>query len=315
MSEAAESLEERIVSKFDPEAESQETDVSEDQEQELSQTETAEEPTEELAAEEEETSAQFEEVEFEGKRYQVPSELKDALMSKSDYTAKTTEAARLRDALTHQQQEVALFQEQRAFEQSVADDLDNLKMLDAYIKHQKDNTNWSEMGTDEIVRSKLELDQLIDQRNELANTLQGKRNEFNQKLEEERKKLKESANEALAKSIPNWGDEVQSEIKSFMLERGYTEEQVQSMSPLDYRIAWEASQYRKLQQGKAAAVKQAATAPPVVKPGSSKPMPSDVRDKLKFKKELDKANKSNVPEAQKARIIQNRLEQKLKRMS
>lgn len=300
------SVEERLEAHFSPD------DVSESESQEQPETEVEEQPQE--AAEsgtEEQAPVEFEEVEYEGRKYQVPPELKDALMAKSDYTAKTTETARLRDTLTLQQKEVALFQEQRAFEQSVAEDVDNLKMLDSYIKHSKENTEWAKLSTDEVVRARLEVEQLEDRRNDLVRALQGKHQEFTQKLAGERKKLKESAAEALQKAIPNYSDEVRGEIEKFALERGYAEGQVQNMSALDYQIAWEASQYRKLQQGKAAAVKTAATAPPVIKPGSSNPMPKDVRDKLQLKKDLAKAKKDNLPEAQRARLIQKELERRL----
>ena len=314
MSDAAESLEERIAAHFGP------ADVSESVEQEQSQTEDTEQSEEALAAETdsetpEETSAEFEEVEFEGKKYQVPTELKEALMARSDYTAKTTETARLKEALTLQQQEVALFNEQRLFEQSVADDFEQLKLLDAYIQHEKTNTDWSQLSTDQIVRKRLEIDQLQEQRSGLADVLQKKRAEFNQKVADERNKLNESSKELLAKAIPNWNDEVKGDIEKSLADRGYPDIAVKNMSALDYQVAWEAMQYRKLQQGKAAALKNAAHTPPVVRPGASNPMSQDVKEKLKFKKQMDKAREQKLPEAQKARIIQERIEQKLRRLS
>ena len=308
MSETAETLQDRIAAKFSPET--NEPDVSENVEQELPEADPSEQPEVESAGEEG-ASAEFEEVEYEGRKYQVPPELKDALMAKSDYTTKTTETARLRDTLTQQQQEVALYQEQRAFEQSVSDDMQRLNMLDQYIKHTKENTNWGEMSTEEIVRGRLEIDQLQEQRNELRQALEGKRNEFAQKLQAERQKLKQQADEVLGKAIPNYTPEVKKEIEQYVVERGYPEVAIQNMTALDYQIAWEASQYRKLKSGTAAAKRNAANAPPVVKPGASNPMPQDVRKNLQFKKDMDKARKANVSEAQKARIIQKRLEEKL----
>src|SRR5687767_15372699 len=140
---------------------------------------------------------EFVEVEYAGTKYQVPPELKEALMYQADYTAKTTEAARLRDNLSIQQKELALFQEQRAFEQSVAQDVDRLKMLDAYItmEDQTLGQNWAQMTREQRQDKQFELQRLEKQKAELAQALQAKYGEFTAKINGERSKLKESAKE------------------------------------------------------------------------------------------------------------------------
>src|SRR6185503_17220272 len=113
--------------------------------------------TEETAAEE--SPPEFVDIEVDGETWQVPPKLKDRFMAQKDYTEKSTETARLKETLSIQQKEIALFQEQRVFEQSVAKDFDKLKMLDEYIAYQKSNTDWAKLTTDQVVRAKLEIDQ------------------------------------------------------------------------------------------------------------------------------------------------------------
>ena len=134
----------------------------------------------------EEAGPEFIEIEFDGNKYQVPPELKDRLMAEADYTRKTTELANTRRAIELQQKEIALFNEGLAFEQTVSQEQDNLKMLDAYIKNVETTTKWSEMTTDQIVRSRMELDQLKTQRDELKDVLKTKREEFRQKIAQQR---------------------------------------------------------------------------------------------------------------------------------
>lgn len=247
-------------------------------EPEAQQGDEAEEQTESEGA-----SPEFVEVEYQGTKYQVPPELKDALMYQADYTAKTTETARLRETLQIQQKEVALYQEARAFEQSIGEDADRLKMLDAFINHQKAQTNWSQMTTDQIVRAKLELDQLSEQRNQLDAALKAKRQEFSQKIEGERSELKKAASEILAKAIPNWNDESRSAIEKHAATLGYPEMAVQNMSATDYQVLWESMQYRKVKSEAKNAVKKAADAPVIAPTARRNPMPKDVRAKLDLK--------------------------------
>src|SRR6185503_19390110 len=121
----------------------------------------AQEGVEAQASEEsaqQETAPEFVDIEVDGETWQVPPKLKDRFMAQKDYTEKSTETARLKETLAIQQKEIALFQEQRVFEQSVAKDFDRLKMLDEYISYQKSNTDWAKLTTDQVVRAKLEID-------------------------------------------------------------------------------------------------------------------------------------------------------------
>lgn len=79
---------------------------ADDVEPEAPQEEAAEDTPEGAASEEPEQPAEedAEEVEFEGKAYKVPKELKGALLRQTDYTQKTQEVANLRRAVEDKQQ-------------------------------------------------------------------------------------------------------------------------------------------------------------------------------------------------------------------
>lgn len=296
----AQSLEDRIAAQFgavdEPEVEQQEASAEPEPEAQ---------PSEEVA-EPESTSSDYEEVEYEGSKYQVPKELAKAIMQERDYTQKTQQIAEQRRAVELQSKEFALLHEQRKFQESIAGDLDNLKMLDAYIKHVEQSTDWSKLSTDQIVRARLELDQYRNQAQALAQAVEGKRTEFTGKLQAEREKLKKETTETLAKAIPSWSDETKGAVEKYVGTLGYPDVGVQNMSALDYQVAWKAMQYDRLQSEKGAAVVKASKAPPIVKTGPSNPMPQQVKEKLAYRKAIKKPGLSSQD---KAKLIQARLEQ------
>lgn len=299
---AEQSLEDRIGSMFDPggpdDEPEQVEEASEEAEPEAVEGDEAEQP--------ESTSEEYEEVEYEGQTYQVPKELKEGLLRHADYTQKTQQLAEQRRTVELQQKEIVLAQQEMAFQQSVAEDVDNLKLLDAYIKHVETTSKWSEMTTDQIVRARLELDQLRGQKQELERSLQGKWQEFQSKTDAERQKVRKEMVEHLSKTIPSWSDDTKSAIEKYAQSNGYPEIAVQNMSAMDYQIAWKAMQFDRLQAEKGSAVAKASKAPPVVKPGPVKHMPKDVQDRLNFRKAMKKASNSS----DKARLIERRMAEK-----
>jgi hypothetical protein len=244
------------------------------------------------------------EVEIDGETWQVPPKIKERMLAHADYTKKTTETANTRRLLEVQQKEVALFREQRAFEESVAADLDNLKMLDAYVQHVERNTEWAKLTTDQIVRARLELDQLKAQRGELANVLKGKRDEFSQKMSGEREKLKKESAEVVSKAIPNWNDEARSSVEKYVQSLGYPELATASMSALDYQVAWKAMQYDKIKAETKTAFKKAADAPVIAQSARKTAMPKQVRAKLELKNAVKSGNREKIAAGLDARLDQ-----------
>jgi hypothetical protein len=259
-------------------------------------TQTAPEAVQETAGDEATTEAAPESaeapssvsVEFNGTTYEVPPELKDALMQHSDYTQKTQNLASLRRDLELQQKEIALLSEQSAFAQSIANEVDTLKMLEQYIPYTEANTNWQGLTTDQFVRKQKELADLTKQKDALAKSIQTKQKEWADKLDAKRKEFRKEIGEAVGKAIQGWSDTVKAEVESYIKSMGYPEANVGLMSSLDYQLAWKAMKYDKLKSETKSAVKKAGDAP-VIKATSRNEMPKKVQERLNTLKVLKKA--------------------------
>lgn len=240
-------------------------------------------------APEPEGEPEFVEIEFNGEHYSVPPELKDALMRQDDYTRKTTDLASQRKAVELQQQEIATFNLERQLEQAVQGEIDHLKMLDTYMEHVKKNTNWSELGNDEILRVRMELDQLKDQRDDLSKVIDARRSEAKRQIEEHRSTIRKESDELLGKTIPSWSEGLSKDIREYVGRAGYPEPALSNMSALDYQIAWKAMQFDRIQAEKAGTLKKAAQTQ-TIKPTSRKtPMTDKVKSKLAYKRRLKQA--------------------------
>ena len=281
------------------------TDEAEEQPAELD-----EELPEEDSESEEEAPSPFVEVEFEGKAYQVPQEIKDALISKADYTQGKQQLARNREALELQQAQLKEVFETQQFEETVKPIINEVSIL-KYQLDQYKGLNWSEMGDSEIMRRRMEQDQIKEAIAEREKIVGDKRNQFKQEQEARLQEVLGKASEQLGKLIPNWNEKVASDLSEYALSQGYTSTEVQHITnPRDVSVLWKAKQYDDLVATKKEALKKASKAPPVVKPGSVKRMPKDVRNKLEFKKAMKKAKTGNASEGEQARLIRQQLERR-----
>lgn len=296
------SLEQRIAQKFDLAQEPDPTDQPTESEPEVSPDEGVSEPDDEAQ------QVAFEDVEYEGKTYRVPVELKNGLMSKADYTRKTQEIARNREAMELQQKQIAEFQEQQRFEQTLQAEIGEVGTINYKLKLYE-GLDWQKMEAGDMFRHRMEMDKLEKQRKELVESINGKRQAFSSEQQARMEDLSRKAAEVLQRSINGWNEEMAASVSEYALSRGFTQHQVDSIvNPRDIEIIWESMQYRKLLSTKEQALKKAAKAPPVVKPGSVKPMPKDVREKLDHFKAMKKA----ATPQEKAKLIQKRLEAKFR---
>ena len=95
---------------------------------------------------EEELEEELDETEFEGKKYRVPKELKDALLRQADYTRKTQEVAEIRRAA--ESERAAIKQAVEADE--AADELKaDLRTVDKALKS-FENVDWSRFAADSL---------------------------------------------------------------------------------------------------------------------------------------------------------------------
>jgi len=261
--------------------------------------EQAEEQPAESEQSESETLPALEEVEFEGGKYQIPPQLKAALMRQQDYTQKTqeiAERARMVALQTQRQQIEAQFQKAVGAEQQT------LHELEAAIR-QYEQVNWGQLDTDTLVKTKHNLDMLKERRDQVKGDVEGKRRDFESQLHGVQQEAMRRANEALSRSIPKWGPEVQKELSTFAQSEGFTDVELSSINdPRLIKLMYKASQWEKLQAGKSIAGKRASSAPPMLKPGAVKPAGSaqtqlseaikqlhQAKDPVQKKKHFDRA--------------------------
>ena len=118
-----------------------------------------------------EPEEELDETEFEGKKYRVPKELKDALLRQADYTRKTQEVAEIRRAA--ESERAAIKQSVEADE--AADELkSDLRTVDKALKS-FENVDWAKFAADSPAQAQaymLQYQQLQMQRQQLSGGLE-----------------------------------------------------------------------------------------------------------------------------------------------
>jgi hypothetical protein len=281
------SIEDRLAAQFEPEQSAAEA--------------SPEQPEQETATESD-AQPEFAEVEFEGKAYQVPPEIKDALLRQSDYTKKTTEVSERQRAIELKEQQYKTVEAERKFRESVSDDVSQMQEIDFQIKQWKsvDVTGFTSEQMWQLSRT---IDGLKEKRTELSNAVNGKWQGWQQQQQQLLSEARQKANDFAAKSIKEWGPETQKSLTDYGVNEGYTNEELAALST-DARIVktlWKAQQFDKLQTQK---LDGKVRSLPTVKPGSSNPMPQSVKDGFALKKTL---SNTKLTSGQKAKAIEAEL--------
>src|SRR5688572_5839209 len=195
------------VEEVQPEPQAQGEEQAEEQPQEAAESQ----PTE--------TQEALEEVDFEGEKFSLPPKLKAALMRQQDYTQKTQQVSeRERMVALHFQRQ----QFEQSFQQSVGSENQTLSELEAAIKRYN-SVDWQALDTDSLVKTRHALDMLKEQRDEVRKKVEGKKGEYEKQMQTLNQEAMQKANEALSRSIPKWGVEVQKELMNYGQSEGYTD--------------------------------------------------------------------------------------------
>lgn len=162
-------------------------------------------------------------VEYDGKQYRVPKELKDALLRQADYTTKTQELAAQRQAAEQFQQaakhvlevERATLQEAAQLA-AVANELQQFNQIDF---NQLSQINPAEANRLWIMRSQLQeraahLNQRISQNQ--AQALQSQQFMI--------AKMMQEGQAVLSREIPDWSESKAQEIRAYAKQIGYSDE-------------------------------------------------------------------------------------------
>lgn len=174
----------------------------------------------------EETAESLEDVEFEGKAYRLPKELKRALLRESDYTRKTTEVAEQRKALDTER--AALVQHAET-SRALLDEHAKVVAIKSQIDAYKDIDWQAWMAQDQAAAQAARM-QYQDLRDAYAEAEQG--------VQEKSRKLAEDEQRATAtrildgyrrlpEVIPGWNAEVEKQVVSFARsELGFTAQEL-----------------------------------------------------------------------------------------
>ena len=174
------------------------------------------------------TDPEFEEVEYEGKRYALPKELKDALLRQSDYTRKTQELARRDEQSTAEiAAEKARIEADRANFQAAA----RLVALDDRLQ-QFANVDWQALSQSDPVAAQqqfFQYQQLKDARGGLVAQIQQHESQRALQEREATARAMQQANEVLGREIKGWSPEVAKELRAVAKSLGADDKSVDSI--------------------------------------------------------------------------------------
>lgn len=197
-------------------------------EPEFESTETGEETEIELEAQDGEESPKADEVvevEYEGKKYQVPPELKDSLLRQSDYSRKTAELAEQRRAFEAERQNMqAMAHVQQENMQLVA----VKTALEAQIE-QFQNVDWGRFSEEDPVRAQsayFQLSGLKERLNGVSEQLRQNESAAQQRQQETLAKAIEENRAILQRDIKGWNDELYNKLQKYGMELGYSQQEV-----------------------------------------------------------------------------------------
>jgi hypothetical protein len=258
-------------------------------------------PAEEPAAEE--AAPDLFDIEIDGETFSLPPKLKDAFLRNEDYTRKTQELADQRRSYDQLREVSTTRQMDSAFRESIGAESQEMNVIDAYLS-EVSKANTSGMTTDQLIRWKMERDNVLERRSLLEKQIEGKRSRFNDDVKSKMTELRGKSRELASKSIPGFTEETEKAVRAYALSEGLTDQEFDNVI-LDSRstkIVWKAMQFDKVQ---ASATQAQGKVDKVLKVGAAtERMPQAVKDKFAFGKAMKGAKTSG----EKASVIEQRLE-------
>lgn len=208
--------------------------------------------TEDMEVSDDEMEAEeiFIDVDYEGKTYNVPEELKDALLRQSDYTKKTTEVSEQRQALEQAQRD---FQQAQQIQQLNMQGHAQLMALQSQLE-QYNSVDWgrySEDNPSEAQQAFFQYNQLKDATQTLATQLQQQENAVLQDQQLKLARQMENTQTELARDVPGWTEDLRKTLVDYGSSMGYTKEQVEYASKTDpaaMKVLRKAQLYDQLKQ-------------------------------------------------------------------
>lgn len=183
----------------------------------------------------------FEEVEYEGKRYSLPAELKAALLRQADYTRKTQEVAEMKRSAEARAADIenafSVSQEYiqaRAYQHTLNEQLQQYQGLT--------QADWGKLESDDPLGAQSHWRQY-----QMLKEEAGKVGDFIQKTESDRSAAEEQAianrlhetREYAEREIPGWNDEVDRQVFDFATSQGFDAATLRkAYNPQTYRVLY-----------------------------------------------------------------------------
>lgn len=204
-----------------------EEETQEEQEQE--EQEEAEETTEEEEAQEEQETATLEELEIDGKKFKVPSELKPYVLRQQDYTRKTQELAEQRRQTSS---ELAAAQKERS---EYAQMLPVVQQFIQMTAPQPPSIELLETNPVEYLQQERLYNQRAQQLQAVGAEYQRVQRVHMENAQREHARLIEEGLKQLPELIPSWRDakkmaEEQPKVRDYLLEQGFSKEEIATAS-------------------------------------------------------------------------------------
>jgi len=160
-----------------------------------------------------------EEIDFDGEKYKVPKKLKDSFLMHGDYTRKTQEVARQREAIEARAAEVAREAEAR---KGLEKEIGRLTLIDEQLERYQ-NVDWAALRASNPDQANTHFQDyalLRDQRENLAAKVQRDITERSQKSQQDFAKRYAETNEVLARDIKGWNQELADNLRNFAIASG-----------------------------------------------------------------------------------------------
>lgn len=216
-----------------------------------------------------------EEVEYEGKRYRVPKELKEALLRHADYTRKTQEVAETRKSIEAERQKIA---QQAQLHEATLQHRAEVLSIDQQIA-QYNGVNWNELSdSDPALAQKLyfQYQGLQTKRNEALQQMTLAQQQVLQSQQQEAAKRLQEGREALAREITGWAEK-EDDVVRYAMANGYSLDDVK-IAVADKRMAktiWKAFMFDQMQKSAQAKPKAAPAQPVTTVKAKSAPAAKD----------------------------------------
>ncbi|MEA3002168.1 MAG: hypothetical protein QOH81_956 [Sphingomonadales bacterium] len=226
------------------------------------------------------SASEIEEIEHDGRKYQVPKALKDAFLRQADYTRKTQEVADLRRAVEAERQAI-----RGAGEAEVAARA-QLVTIDQQLAHYQriDWDAWEDQDPFEAQKGWRQFQQLQNARSQAAGQFAQVAQQRHLVQQQETARQIEEGRAVLARDIKDWSPQLAEAlldhgVSQYGFQRGEIEE---FTDPRMVKVLHDAWQYRSITRRQQQAQRHAAaqTAQPAARVGTSASPPKGLDDRL-----------------------------------